>query len=139
MKPSNRMQSLIEKLAKARNIDLEQSGAHFKAQSPGFMDLVVENIGRNRVSVTHYYSQNGDLCQDPEIVFWTCPIDGKWYAIEWTTPPIYLFGRTAGGWQKVLWLNSDATMWEKGSPKAQADLATFANKWSTNLRRQGFA
>lgn len=138
MKHSSRMKSLIEKLAKKNDADLNEIGTHFKVESSGFMDLVVEVIGENQVSVTHYYEQNGDLCQDPEIVFWTCPIDGNWYPIEWTTPAFMIFGRIGGGYQKVLWINKEQTGWEKGLPQAQAELAKFANQWSTNLRRQGF-
>jgi len=34
-----------------------------------FMDLHVEKVRPNRLSIAHYVKQNGDLCRDPEIVF----------------------------------------------------------------------
>ena len=139
MKHSSRMKNRITKMAQARDIDLTQAGAHFKVKSPGFMDLCIENIGRNCISVTHYYEQNGDLCQDPEIVFHVSPIHhGDWYPIEWTTPQFMMFGKVGGGYQKVLWLDDKAESWTKANVKAQARLAAFANTWSTNLGRQGF-
>ena len=139
MKYSSRMQGLIQKMAETRGADLGTVGTHWRAKSGAFMDLVVETIGRNCISIAHYYIQNGDMCQDPEIVFWMCPLDGNWYPIEWTTPPFMLFGKVGGGYDKVLWLDPDGTVWEKANVRAQAGLAKFANQWSTNLRRQGFA
>ena len=76
MRHSSRMKSLIEKMAAARGVDLSQPAQRFRVKSSGFMDLVVETIGRNCVSVAHYYTQNGDLIQDPEIVFWNWGYDG---------------------------------------------------------------
>lgn len=37
----------------------------------------VERIGRNRYSVAHYYTQNGDRICDPDIEF--IKVDGAWY------------------------------------------------------------
>ena len=34
-----------------------------------FMPVIVEQVGRNQISIAHYYEQNGDLMADPEIVF----------------------------------------------------------------------
>lgn len=130
MRHSSRMKSLITKMAKVRGKDLSKIATHFKAKSDGFMDLVVEVVDANLVSVAHYYEQNHDLIQDPEVVFWMCPIDDNWYPIEWTTPPGY--------YEKSLWLNDDNTAYEEADIQAQAELAIFGNKWSTNLRRQGF-
>ena len=125
-------------MALARGLAISKVGTHFKVKSPGFMDLSVENIGRHCVSVTHYYEQNGDLCQDPEIVFWMCPLDGEWYPIEWTTPQFMMLGNLCGGYQKVIWLDDKSESWTKARVKAQASLAAFANTWATNLGRQGF-
>ena len=52
---------------------------------PEMMDLVIEKIGENRLSVAHYYTQNGDLMSDPEIVF---RIDGnRWIPVRYTQHP----------------------------------------------------
>lgn len=46
---------------------LEGKNTYMKFESPGFMRLVVESIGKDEISLAHYYEQNGDLMQDPEI------------------------------------------------------------------------
>lgn len=38
-------------------------------KSTWFMDLHIEVLGNNKVSVAHYYEQNWDLVPDPDIVF----------------------------------------------------------------------
>ena len=137
MKPSNRMQKQIEKMAKTRNIDLSQGGAHFRAEASGFMDLVVETIGTGLVSVAHYYEQNGDLCQDPEVCF-LVGCDGRWYPYEWTTPGVMLGGRVFGGWQNYGDVDGAAGEFKTVQRKGQRDLATFANQWADNIKAQGF-
>ena len=87
MRYSRKMQKLIERMAKDRNVDLSQPETHFRVESGGFMDLVVENVGLNQISVAHYYEQNGDLCQDPEVVF-LVGCDGEWYAVHQQSPEI---------------------------------------------------
>lgn len=46
---------------------IENRYTYLKLRSPGFMDLVVENLWNNRVSLSHYYEQNGDLMSDPDM------------------------------------------------------------------------
>lgn len=133
MRHSRKMQAQIEKMAKARDIDLSQAGSYFKAKSPGFMDLVVESIGQNQVSVAHYYEQNSDLCQDPEIVFFVA--GGEWSAIEWTTPPVRFGGREMGGYKRVAEQTENGWRYYK---RDQRELAIFANKWADNIQMQGF-
>lgn len=133
MRHSSRIKSRITKIAKAHGLDLAKVGQHVSIENEPYMRLVIEIIGQNCVSVAHYYThQSGDPMVDPEIVFWMCPIDDNWYAI-------YSKGMFGGyGEQTVATLNADGTAWEKSAPKAQASLSAFANKWSTNLGRQGF-
>jgi len=40
---------------------------YLKLKAPGFMDLVLEKISDNRISLSHYYEQNGDLMSDPDM------------------------------------------------------------------------
>lgn len=137
MRKSRKMQKLIERMAKARNADLTQVETHFKVKSSSFMDLAVEVISKNQISVTHYYEQNGDLCQDPEIVF-LVGCDGEWYAVEWTTPQISFAGRIMGGYRRYIEIDAENGTWVRGDLRGQRDLAIFANKWADNLKRQGF-
>ena len=41
------------------------STMRFKAL--GFMDLIIEKIGTDRISMTHYFEMNGDLVPDPDM------------------------------------------------------------------------
>src|SRR5690625_7707946 len=59
--------------------DLRENG---RSQSRGFMDLVYERLegtdgylgrGGAVISLAHYFKQNGDLCQDPEMVILVHP------------------------------------------------------------------
>ena len=40
-----------------------------KLSSPGMMDLNVERIIDDRIAVSHYYKQNGDMMADPDMEF----------------------------------------------------------------------
>lgn len=131
------MQAFIEKLAKARGVDLSQAKAHFRVESGAFMPLVVENIGYNQISIAHYYTQNGDMLADPDVVFWV-GCDGEWYPVEWTTPAVMLGGRVLGGFRRYVEVDLSKQEWVRADIKGQRDLAIFSNKWAANLRAQGF-
>lgn len=137
MRKSRKMQKLVEKMARVRDVDLSEPEAHFKVKSSGFMDLVIENVGVNQIAITHYYEQNGDLCQDPEIVF-LVGCDGEWYPVEWTTPAVMLMGRVMGGYRRYVEIDAEKGSWIRGDLRGQRDLAIFANKWADNLKMQGF-
>jgi len=84
-------------------------------QTSADMDLTIEKIRDNEISVAHYYQQRGDLMRDPEIVY-RIDDSGEWTAIEYRQDP--------GIYQR------DQT----GLP----DVEDFAETWSENLQRQGF-
>ena len=62
----------IEALLKRPLVDLEFEDV-IRLRAPGFMDLVVEVLlpchetGATVISMAHYFEQNGDLCQDPDM------------------------------------------------------------------------
>ena len=127
MKLSPTMQRTIEQLAAKYEVDLARPGAYLRLEMPGFDRLSVENIGGNRISVAHYYEQNGDLIADPEIVFFTCWLG--WYAVEIT--------QVFTGWRRL------ASIDERGHITAadlsrQADVARFANRWARNIQEEGW-
>ena len=76
------------------------------------MDLTIEKVRDNEISVAHYYTQRGDLMRDPEIVYRI--EDGNWIPVEYTQDP--------GIYQR------DETGLETEFPQI----------WDRNLRRQGF-
>lgn len=78
------------------------------------MDLTIEKVRSNEISVAHYYKQRGDLMRDPEIVYRV--EDGEWIPVEYTQDP--------GIYQRD----------ETGLPSVE----DFAETWDENLRRQGF-
>jgi hypothetical protein len=79
-----------------------------------FMDLTIEKVAEDRLSVMHSFTQNKDLMRDPEIVF---DVAGN----EWT-PVVYQ--------QSPNLYRED----EDGLP----DVGAFADTWDTTLRKQGF-
>ncbi len=89
--------------------------------------------------------QDGELVQDPEIVFWVPPTDGvqhvagAWYPIEITQVAMFIFGRDLGGYQRLVELNDAATAWTHCVLPNQAEVAAFADDWADNLAAQGFA
>lgn len=40
---------------------------YMKLRASGYMDLVIERVGEDRISLSHYYEQNGDLMADPDM------------------------------------------------------------------------
>lgn len=128
MKSSNMMQTTIAAIAKRHGLDLTAAQGSLTLNMAGYDCLSIEKIAPHLVSVTHYFEQNGDLVQDPEIVFWIGP-DGLWYASEIT--------QVYGGWKKLIWLQN-AESWEKADLRGQADAASFGNTWARNIKAQGW-
>jgi hypothetical protein len=73
-------------------------GLYASIDNAPYMRLVIEDIGRGprgyqAVSVAHYFEQNGDLCQDSEMVFELVP-QGEGVVYEpfhfpQAMPPVY--------------------------------------------------
>lgn len=141
MKATKRMQNRIEELAKKHGVDIYQAEAHFKLEKKGYMPLVVENIGQNCISVAHYYTQEGDMIADPDVVFFYGYKESGmgWVPIEITQPAMHIVGMgTLGGYKKVAFLDETENWIGKFYPKQQADLNTFCNTWASNIKAQGW-
>lgn len=130
MKSCPKMKHVIETLAKLHEIDLTQKGAHFRLDMPGYDRLCVENIGLNRVAVTHYFEQNGDLVQDPEVVFFVGDENLGWVPIGVT--------QVIGGWRTYARVAPDGSKIVAYRKAAQASLADFAEMWAQNIEDQGW-
>jgi hypothetical protein len=76
------------------------------------MDLTVEKVGKNRLSVAHYWERRGDLMRDPEIVF---AVENGWTPIRYRQDPRFALADENG-----------------------LDIEDFVSQWDNNLRRQGF-
>jgi len=96
-----------------------------------FMPLSVEKINTydmgTEYSLCHYFEQNGDLCQDPEMTFLrrengsVCPM-----SFQMAIPPIY---------ERSLFYDYNDGDW-KINRKKQSEHTTFANKWLRNIKLQ---
>lgn len=129
MKTSKSMQAIIEIIAIKNNLDLSAESAHLRLEQPNnvFMPLVIEKVGRYLVSVAHYYEQNGDLCADPDVLFFTGY--GDWIAIEIQQP---------FGYQRVANLNASCTQVVSVDHRGQNDLADFVRLWARNIKEQDY-
>lgn len=137
MKTARPMQDLITQLAQRHHFDLTQPGAHLKLYLEGYMPLVIERLNSTTLSLAHYYTQNGDLIADPDVVFFTGY--AEWVPIEITQPATYIAGLgPLGGYQRVATLTGDRRAIATYQPQAQADLASFTHTWAANLRHQGW-
>jgi hypothetical protein len=128
MKPSPTMRTVIHELARVAGMALKD-GAYFKLEQAGYDPLVVEVHGQ-RVSVSHYFEQNGDLMSDPDMVFLVGP-DGEWYPVEITQSPVGVYCNAVLEWDALGW---PAQLY----PRAQAGMASFARTWARNIREQGW-
>lgn len=88
---------------------------HLSITNEPYMRLVIEVVGKEQVSVAHYYTQNGDAMRDPEIVFGV-----RWLPIEITQDPVGIYRR------------SDPGYYLRG-------VVGLAHMWAMNIRYQGFA
>ena len=95
------------------------------------MRLVIEDIGpgprgHQAISVAHYFVQNGDVCQDPEMAFELVPegegVKYEPYMFHQAIPPIY---------QDVFETGAE-------NERLKRQLNSFARTWDRNIGAQGF-
>jgi hypothetical protein len=68
MQTAPKLQAIVTQLAQKHGVDLSQAGAYLRLDLAGHGQLVVENIGADRVSVANYVEIAGIWVVDPEIV-----------------------------------------------------------------------
>ena len=98
---------------------------HLRLDKENYLPLVIEVIGENRVAVTHYREQNGDLIQDPEIVFQA--MAGRWWPIEITQVWGYRSKHIIKDGQRYV------------DTRFHDEVSSFANMWARNIRGQRWA
>ncbi len=124
--------------------DLEFDTA-YRLRAPGFMDLVCERLpdchetGGIVLSLCHYFEQNGDLCQDPEMTVRLFP------------PGLTIFQQLAPSTDPGLG-RAEALTFEQAIPPVnqrvypqpgsyyrslRRELNEFLSFWLKNLRDQG--
>jgi hypothetical protein len=124
VKTSPTMQTLITAIIARHGANLDAGQLHLRLEHAPYEPLVIERTGPQRISVAHYYEQNGDLIPDPDVVFYTG--QGEWVPIEITD----CFGH-----RSVATVDGDRLSFH---PRQQADLAAFVNVWARNLKAQGW-
>ena len=133
------MRTLNKKATEVLNIlttDLKNPGDHkvfdahnyTKKWDGGIMATHVENIGFMAdyplFSIAHYYKQNGDMMQDPEMCF--LKIGSQFF-------PCMFQQANMGLYEESIFMK-DNTM--KYNPRMQKDHALFANMWMKNIKDQ---
>ena len=94
---------------------IESDSNYLKIENPGYMDLVLEKINRDKITISHYYKQQWDLIPDPDVM-----IDiEKQEPVEYQDPFGYVYCDTK---------------------KKKIEVDNFLNNiWAKNTKNQGFA
>ncbi len=88
----------MKTIAKIINIFGGVKNLYASIENRPYMRLVIEDIGvgprgHQAISVAHYFTQNGDLCQDPELCFELVPQGGhvayEPFMFQQAIPPVY--------------------------------------------------
>ena len=103
--------------------DLTKLPEYLKLKSSGFMDLNMDNLGNDRIALSHNYEQNGDLIPDPDMEIRILP---ELKAIE------ALSYQDTYGYQAVYPEPGKVNI------RAKQKLNVFLSHWLKNLRDQGF-
>src|SRR5262245_59889185 len=108
---------------------------HVRLEAPGFMPLVIEAIGTGprglpAVSVAHYWTQNGDLMRDPEMVFEVGP-GGDFLPVSYQQD-----GLPFAAYREAVFQDETGKVMVR--PRLAKELASFARQWDRNLKAQGF-
>jgi len=110
-----------------RDLDEDhQRSRKIDTASPSFVPVSVECIGPNTFSVCHYVEQNGDLCADPEVVFFR-DSSGDFFPIEFKQDLLGVYQQFATVHEGQI---------TKYSPRAQRDCASFCHLWMHNIKAQ---
>ena len=92
-------------------------------KAPGFMDLHIERLSEDTISLTHYYKQNGDLIPDPDMEVRIIPEHKMAEAMSYQDTYRY-----------------DRVYYPEGKidVRAKKSLNSFLRFWLKNLKDQGF-
>ena len=103
------------------NLDLNFEA--LKLKSGGFMDLGVDKLGEDKIALSHYYKQNGDMVADPDMII---KIHKDLKMVEAVT------------YQDSFGFRAVYPEEGKVDLRAKKDLNSFLGTWLRNLINQGF-
>lgn len=122
------MKEIIEIILKSHGqleLFLTSSSFHLRIENEPYMPLVIEKHG-DRVMITHYLEQNGDLVPNPDLEFEILQ-DGTW-------SPIVI--------QSAFGIYKRAVSFESGQRFIHSlemqDQIEFSKLWAKNLKEQGY-
>ena len=88
------------------------------------MDLGFDNLGRNRIALSHYYQDpSGDMIPDPDMEILLYPDMKTTEALSYNDSFLYRLVYPREGY---------------ACPKAKKDLNDFLDQWLSNILQQGF-
>jgi hypothetical protein len=121
---------------------------HLKMENEPFLPLTIECIGLDvgtpygagkLYSLCHYYVQNGDLMQDPEMCF--VIVDNRTESEQYPEllsifPYMYQLAALGIFQESILMENNRLTKFNR---RMQNEHTVFANQWLRNIKSQGYA
>ncbi|WDV44098.1 hypothetical protein PV797_11225 [Clostridiaceae bacterium M8S5] len=113
-----------KKLDKIATGIMEGRYSYLKLKAKGFMDLSIERLTPDRISMTHYYKQNGDLMSDPDMELM---INHENETIMAAT-----YRQDGLGIEQQVYLSDGRWL-----PKLSKQLNSFLNQWLRNIEQQG--
>jgi hypothetical protein len=97
---------------------------YMKLKAPGFMDLVIEKLYENRISLSHYYEQNGDLMSDPDMELIVDQNQKTLTAATFQQDNMAIYHEAYQGDELI-------------NPDLEDELNDFLKDWLSNIARQG--
>jgi uncharacterized protein YqiB (DUF1249 family) len=104
--------------------DLTSLPEYRKFKAEGFMDLGFDNLGGNRIALSHYYEDpSGDMIPDPDMEILLHPDTKMAEALTYKDSFLY----------REVYPREGCV-----NPKAKKDLNDFLDQWLSNILQQGF-
>ena len=117
-------------LEKLKSLGLLNVKSHVKIKNDPYMPLCVEWVGKNQLSIAHYYEQNGDLMADPEMTLEIHPDLNMVEVLTYTQHGLGIF--------KEVYTYDDNGKKLGVKLNMKRELNNFLGMWLKNLKDQGF-
>ncbi|MES2375377.1 MAG: hypothetical protein V4553_02300 [Bacteroidota bacterium] len=133
----NTSKIFVELLAKM------QGRQHLKIVNEPFMPLTIEKVADDiqtpwgvtqQYSLCHYYEQEGDLMQDPEICFLVADRQDSDNRTK-IFPFSFCQANMAIYQEPISFMDGKIYRYDQ---KTQAEITAFADQWLSNIKTQGF-
>lgn len=114
---------------------MDFKGQAVKYESDGYMPLNIDRMwhvpGAGQIiAMSHNYTQNGDVMNDPEMLILRADIDGRYYAISYRQDGLGLY-------KESVIFNADGKTCRVNRP-LQRQQSIFLGCWLKNIENQGF-